>query len=53
VIVLGHTEAKAKDGGKEVRVPFVQAWRFKEGNATEVLALTDTFEVAKALGHAD
>jgi uncharacterized protein len=50
VIVLGHNEAKAKESGKEVRVPFVQVWRFKEGKATEVLALTDTFETAKALG---
>jgi ketosteroid isomerase-like protein len=51
VIVLGHNEGKAKDSGKEVRVPFVQVWRFSDGKATEVLALTDTFEVAKALGH--
>ena len=53
VIVLGHTEAKAKDGGKELRTPFVQVWRFKEGKATEVLALSDTFETAKALGYAE
>ena len=52
VIVLGHNEGKAKDSGKEVKVPFVQVWRFKDGKASEVLALTDTFEVAKALGHA-
>ena len=50
VIVLGHGEAKAKDSGNEVKWPFVQVWRFKEGKATEVLALTDTFETAKALG---
>ncbi len=50
VIVLGHNEAKAKESGTQVRVPFVQVWRFKEGKATEVLALTDTFETAKALG---
>ena len=51
VIVLGHNEARAKDSGNEVKVPFVQVWRFRDGKATEVLALTDTFEVAKALGH--
>jgi ketosteroid isomerase-like protein len=53
VIVLGHNEAKGKETGKDVRVPFVQVWRFKEGKATEVLALTDTFETAKALGYVD
>lgn len=51
VIVLGHNEAKAKETGTEVKVPFVQVWRFRDGKATEVLALTDTFETAKALGH--
>ena len=53
VIVLGHTEAKAKETGKEIRVPFVQVWRFKDGQATEVLGLGDTFETAKALGYAE
>jgi ketosteroid isomerase-like protein len=52
VIVLGHNEAKAKETGTSVKVPFVQVWRFQDGKASEVLALTDTFEVAKALGHA-
>ena len=53
VIVLGHSEAKAKETGKEIRWPFVQVWRFDGGEATEVLALADTFEVAKALGLAE
>ncbi|HEX2085974.1 MAG TPA: nuclear transport factor 2 family protein [Solirubrobacteraceae bacterium] len=53
VIVLGHGEGKAKETGKQVKWPFVQVWRFKEGKATEVLALADSFEIAKALGHAD
>ena len=53
VIVLGHAEAKAKETGNEARWPFVQVWRFKEGKATEVLALADTFEIAKALGVAE
>ena len=53
VIVLGHGEGKAKETGKELKWPFVQVWRFKEGKATEVLALADTFEVAKALGLAE
>ena len=53
VIVLGHGEGKAKETGKEIRWPFVQVWRFKDGKATEVLALADTFEVAKALGYAE
>jgi ketosteroid isomerase-like protein len=50
VIVLGHGEGKAKETGTEARWPFVQVWRFKEGKATEVLALSDTFEIAKAVG---
>jgi ketosteroid isomerase-like protein len=53
VIVLGHTEAKAKESGAEIRAPFVQVWRFKDGKVTEVLALSDTFEAAKALGFAE
>ena len=52
VIVLGHGEGKAKGTGTEVKWPFVQVWRFRDGRATEVLALSDTFELAKALGHA-
>ena len=52
VIVLGHGEAKAKETGNEIHWPFVQVWRFREGKATEVLALADTFEIAKGLGHA-
>ena len=50
VIVLGHNEATAKETGKDMKVPFVQVWRFQDGKATEVLALTDTFEAAKTLG---
>ena len=53
VIVLGHASGKAKESGKEVKYPFVHVWRMREGKATEVLALSDTFEVAKALGLAD
>jgi len=50
VVVLGHTEAKAKETGKEVKVPFVHVWRFSDGKATEALLLTDTALVADALG---
>ena len=53
VIVLGHAEGKAKETGKSVKYPFVHVWRLREGKATEVLALSDTFEVAKALGIAE
>jgi uncharacterized protein len=49
-VVLGHTEAKAKETGKEVKVPFVHVWRFSDGKATEALLLTDTALVADALG---
>jgi uncharacterized protein len=50
VVVLGHTEGKAKQTGKEVKVPFVHVWRFSDGKATEALLLTDTALVADALG---
>ena len=50
VIVLGHAEATAKDSGKSVQYPFVQVWRMRDGKATEVLALSDTYEIAKTLG---
>ncbi len=53
VIVLGHAGGKAKETGKQVKYPFVQVWRMREGKATEVLALSDTFELAKALGIAE
>lgn len=50
VVVLGHTDAKGKETGKEVRVPFVHVWRFSDGTATEALLLTDTALAADALG---
>ena len=51
VIVLGHGSGKAKETGTQAKWPFVQIWRFDDdGKATEVLALADTFEIAKALG---
>jgi hypothetical protein len=49
VIVLGHGQGKAKKTGTELKWPFVHVWRFSDGEATEVLALADTYEIAKAL----
>jgi uncharacterized protein len=49
VIVLGHTEARAKETGREVKVPFVQVWRLRDGKAERVQALTDTAVVAEAI----
>ena len=49
VVVLGHTEGRTKSG-TEVKVPFVHVWRMQDGKGREVLALTDTLEVARALG---
>ena len=49
VVVLGHSEGKAKNGN-EVKVPFVHVWRMQDGKGKEVLALTDTLQVARALG---
>lgn len=51
VVVLGHAEGKAKETGESVKYPFVQVWRMRDGKAAEVLSLSDTFEVAKAMGH--
>lgn len=50
VIVLSHAEAKAKETGKEVTLPWVHIWRFRDGKVTEVQALTDTALAAGALG---
>jgi uncharacterized protein len=50
VIVLSHSEAKAKATGKEVKLPWVHVWRFSDGKVTEVQALTDTALAADALG---
>lgn len=50
VVVLGHTEAKAKGSGEEIKVPFVHVWRMSGGKGQRVQALTDTQVVAEALG---
>lgn len=50
VIVLGHFAGTAKATGKQTRFPFVHIYRMRDGKAGEVLALSDTYEVAKALG---
>jgi uncharacterized protein len=50
VVVLSHSEAKGKDTGKEAKLPWVHVWRFSDGKATEVQALTDTALAADALG---
>jgi uncharacterized protein len=49
VVVLSHSEAKARETGKEVKLPWVHVWRFRSGEVTEVLALTDTALAADAL----
>jgi ketosteroid isomerase-like protein len=50
VVVLSHAEAKGKETGKQVRLPWVHIWRFSGGQVTEVQALTDTALAADALG---
>lgn len=50
VVVLGHVDATAKKTDNRVSYPFVHVWRFEDGKAKKVLALSDTFEIAKALG---
>jgi uncharacterized protein len=48
VVVLGHLEGRTKNG-RDVKAPFVHVWRMQDGKGREVLALTDTLEVARAL----
>ena len=50
VVVLSHSEAKGKETGKEVKLPWVHVWHFRDGKAAEVQALTDTALAADALG---
>jgi len=50
VVVLSHSEAKGKETGNEVKLPWVHIWRFSDGKASEVQALTDTALAADALG---
>jgi ketosteroid isomerase-like protein len=52
VVVLSHSEAKGKETGKEVKLPWVHIWRFSDGRVSEVQALTDTALAAGALGNA-
>lgn len=49
VVVLGHSEAKAKATGKEVKAPFVHIWRFEGDQVKRAQLLTDTALVAEAL----
>ena len=50
VVVLSHSESKGKQTGKEVKLPWVHVWRFRDGKASEVQALTDTALAGDALG---
>jgi uncharacterized protein len=50
VVVLSHSESKGKQTGKEVKLPWVHIWRFRDGKASEVQALTDTALAGDALG---
>lgn len=50
VVVLGHTQARAKATGRDVKVPFVHIWRMSGGKANRVQTLSDTAELVKALG---
>jgi ketosteroid isomerase-like protein len=50
VVVLSHSESKSKETGKEVKLPWVHVWRFRDGKASEVQALTDTALAGDALG---
>ena len=50
VVVLGHSEGRTKEGGQEVKLPFVHVWRMSGGKVKEAQTLTDTKVVADALG---
>lgn len=49
VVVLGHSTAKTKSTGKDIKVPFVHVWRFEGGKVKRAQVLTDTAVVAEAL----
>jgi ketosteroid isomerase-like protein len=49
VVVLGHLEGRSKQGN-EVKVPFVHVWRMEGGQGKRVQALTDSLQLARALG---
>src|SRR3954453_5407917 len=48
VVVLGHTEARAKSGS-DLKVPFVHVWRMQDGTIRRGQILTDTAAVLQAL----
>ena len=50
VVVLGHQEAKAKETGNEVKLPFVHVYRFRDGKVERIQLLFDTALAAEALG---
>ncbi len=50
VVVLGHNEGRGKSTGDEWKVPFVHAWRIRDGKAERVQLLYDTGVPARALG---
>lgn len=50
VVVLSHGEAKGRQTGKEIKIPWVHVFRFSGGQVTEVQGLTDTALAADALG---
>ena len=47
VVVLGHIEAAP--GGVRVKAPWVHVWKFENGSAARVIALTDTALIRDAL----
>jgi len=50
VVVLGHQEARAKETGNEVKLPFVHVYRFRDGKVERIQLLFDTALAAEALG---
>jgi hypothetical protein len=50
LVVLGHFEGTAKATGTHTKFPFVHVYRMQGGKASKVMTLSDTLEVAKALG---
>jgi hypothetical protein len=48
VVVLGHTEAKTKDGN-DLKVPFVHVWRMEDAKVKRGQLLTDTSVILEAL----
>ncbi|MDQ3933495.1 MAG: nuclear transport factor 2 family protein [Actinomycetota bacterium] len=50
VVVLGHSEGKAKETGDSVKQPWVHVYRMEDGQVKRIQLLNDTYQTAQVLG---